>query len=115
MQSVSFRAEQQQAKAIESVEEMGLADNESEAARLLINQGAADLGVMNGAGTTASAERRRLKRVLQDLSELVAYVGLAWGLVLMLYPHSEVQWMVVAPIMLALTVIVSKNMFVRHG
>jgi len=115
MEHKTFRAETQQVRAVEEATERGLADDESEATRMLIDQGAADLGILNGKGVQSSAERHRLKRVLQDLSEMVAYVGLAWGLVLTLYPQSEVQWVVIAPIMLALTVIVSKNMFVRHG
>lgn len=115
MERVTVRFNKRQLDAIEGATEKDLAENDSEAVRMLIDQGAADLGIVNGKGLQSSAERNRLKRVLQDAAEMISYVGLAWGLVLTLYPHSEVQWVVVAPIMLALTVIVAKNMFVRHA
>lgn len=115
MEMLSFRANSRQHDAIEAATSMGLADNESEAARMLIDQGAADLGIVNGKGVQSGAERLRLKRVLQDAAEVAAYIGMAWGLVLMLYPSTSVDWGIIAPIMLALLVIVTKDLFHKYA
>lgn len=81
---------------------------------MLIDQGAADLGILNGQGSKAKAERARLKEMLDDMSEQAAYIGMAWGLMLTFYPQSGVNSQVLAPIMAVLLIIVTKNLFVRY-
>lgn len=115
MDHITFRGNTRQKEAIKRAADEGLADNESDAARMLIDQGAADLGILNGNGVQSKAENRRLNGVLQEASELAAYVGLAWGLMLTLFPESTVNWAILSPVMLALVVIVSKNLFVKYG
>lgn len=115
MDHITFRGENLQKQAIRRATEEGLAENESEATRLLINQGAADLGIVNGHGVQSQAERNRFKRVMQDMAEVGAYIGVAWGLVLTLYPHSTVNWLVIGPMLLALVLIVIKDLFVKHA
>jgi hypothetical protein len=115
MELYSFRLESKQEDAIEKAEELGLAGDKSEATRRLIDQGAADLGIVNGNGVQSNAENMRLKRVLQEASKFAAYVGMAWGLVLSLYPSSSVNWAIVAPIMMALLVIIVKDLFLKYA
>lgn len=111
----SARFEKTQLDAISAAQEQDLADNDTEAMKVLINQGAADLGIVNGQGVQSSAERQRLKRVLQEVAEAAAYFGMAWGLVLMLYPNQSVNWVVLGPTMLALLLIVTKDLFMKYG
>lgn len=115
MKTLSFRATTRQQEAVQEATERGFADNESEAARLLIDQGAADLGIVNGNGLQSKADRIRFKRVLEEFAEVAAYVGMSWGLVLTMYPHSSVNWAVVAPLLIVLLVIVTKDLFVKYA
>jgi len=115
MKSVSFRANSRQTTAIEKATERGFAENESEAARMLIDHAAEDLGIINGEGLENSAERQRLKSVMHEASVIGANIGVAWGLVLTLYPASAVNWGLVGPLVLVLLVIVSKDMLFKYA
>jgi hypothetical protein len=110
----SARFEKAQLNAIEQAQQLGLADNQTEAMKLLINAGAAEHGILNGNAKT-TVRRSQVRRLMQDVSNAAAYLGLFWGLALSLFPASSVNWVIVGPVMLALLVVVFEDLFFNYG
>jgi hypothetical protein len=73
--------EKQQRDGLEAVVEHGGADNESEAARRLINAGMAELGYGDGAPAESP-----LKQLSAEFGRAFAWVGVAWLAITLVAP-----------------------------
>lgn len=81
-QQKNTRLEKEQLDAISDMESRGVADNESEAHRMLLRAGMREYGYKNGNNTETA-----LRAFVQRLSELFLIAGIVWTGITWYYPR----------------------------
>ena len=84
-QQKNTRLEKHQLDAIADMVDRGLADNESEAHRMLLNAGKEEFGYKNGQTVTTDTA---LNRLTQKFGYVFALIGIVWLATTITYPVS---------------------------
>lgn len=72
METEKYYVEQRQTEAVDQVQELGLAENKSEALRTLVNEGEVSLGLNGHDGAT------RLQSVVKRLADAFGFAGIVF-------------------------------------